>query len=121
MAHFAVVNKNTSKVIRVDVVDNVKLVDTESVEQESNGVNHLLNVYKLLNEFNISEIDFIQTSYNSNFRKNFAGIGYTWRPDLDGFVPPKPEENPIDQETGQQLQGDWVLNNETCNWEFKVL
>ena len=32
----------------------------------------------------------VKTSYNGNIRKNFAGIGYTYREDLDAFVAPQP-------------------------------
>jgi hypothetical protein len=45
-----------------------------------------------------------QTSYNGNFRKNYAGIGYTWDEQRDAFIPPKPEE------------GEWVLDEDTCLW-----
>ena len=48
----------------------------------------------------------IKTSYNSNIRKNFAGIGYLYNEALDAFVPPKPESNP-----------SFVLDTETCNWK----
>ena len=30
----------------------------------------------------------VQTSYNATFRKNYAGIGFTYDPDLDAFIPP---------------------------------
>ena len=55
-----------------------------------------------------------RTSYNTNggvhsgggtpFRKNFAGIGFTYDPDLDAFVPPKPYSS-------------WVLNQATAQWK----
>jgi hypothetical protein len=32
----------------------------------------------------------IQTSYNNNIRKNFAGVGYIYNEELDIFLPPKP-------------------------------
>jgi hypothetical protein len=57
--------------------------------------------------------EWIQTSYNTYggqhpegrpLRKNYAGIGYTYDRERDAFIPPKPE-------------GDWVLNEETCQWE----
>jgi hypothetical protein len=35
--------------------------------------------------------DWVQTSYNSNFRFNFAGIGYSYDPIDDAFIPPMPE------------------------------
>ena len=33
---------------------------------------------------------FRSTSYNNNFRKRYAGIGYTFDERLDAFIPPKP-------------------------------
>jgi hypothetical protein len=48
-----------------------------------------------------------QTSYNGNFRKNFAGISYTYNADLDAFIPPKPYPS-------------WVLNEDTCQWQAPV-
>ena len=37
------------------------------------------------------------------FRKNYAGIGYTYDAVRDAFIPPKPFES-------------WILNEETCQW-----
>ncbi len=45
-----------------------------------------------------------RTSYNGNYRKNFAGIGFTYDEERDAFIPPKPF--PL-----------WVLNEDTCLWE----
>lgn len=47
----------------------------------------------------------IKTSYNATIRKNFAGIGHLYDPIRDAFIPPKPEE------------GEWILNEDTCQWE----
>jgi hypothetical protein len=59
----------------------------------------------------------IKTSYNTYggvntaggepLRKNYAGIGYTYDPDRDAFIPPKPFES-------------WVLNEETCLWNSSI-
>lgn len=58
-----------------------------------------------------------RTSYNtvggvhSNggtpFRKNYAGIGYSYDAERDAFIPPKPFES-------------WVLNEDSCLWEAPV-
>jgi hypothetical protein len=48
-----------------------------------------------------------QTSYSGSFRKNFAGIGYTYNADLDAFIPPKPYPS-------------WVLDDATCQWQAPV-
>lgn len=49
----------------------------------------------------------IQTSYNGNFRKNFAGVGFVYDESKDAFISPKPFES-------------WVLDEETCRWEAPV-
>ena len=41
------------------------------------------------------------------FRKNFAGIGFTYDVDRDAFIPPKPYES-------------WTLDEDTCQWEPTV-
>jgi len=46
----------------------------------------------------------VQTSYNNNFRKNFAGVGYTYDSTRDAFYAPQPYPS-------------WTLNEDTCNWE----
>jgi hypothetical protein len=48
--------------------------------------------------------EWIKTSYNGNFRKRFAGIGYTYSLDLDAFIPPKPFDS-------------WILNEDTLDWD----
>ena len=49
----------------------------------------------------------VRTSYNNNFRKNYAGIGYTYDDALDAFIPPQPFPS-------------WVLNETTCLWDAPV-
>jgi hypothetical protein len=56
----------------------------------------------------------LQTSYNTSggvhhaggtpLRKNYAGIGYSYDPDRDAFIPPNP-------------YASWTLNEDTCLWE----
>jgi hypothetical protein len=48
-----------------------------------------------------------RTSYNGNIRKNYAGIGFTYDPERDAFIAPKP-------------LASWVLNQETCQWESPI-
>lgn len=48
-----------------------------------------------------------QTSFNASFRKNYAGIGYTYDEQRDAFVPPKPFDS-------------WTLNEDTCLWESPI-
>jgi hypothetical protein len=46
----------------------------------------------------------VQTSYNGNFRKNYAGIGYFYDRIRDAFIPPQPYPS-------------WILNEDTCLWD----
>ena len=48
-----------------------------------------------------------RTSYNGNYRKNYAGIGYKYDQERDAFIPPKPFNK-------------WILNEDTCRWESPV-
>jgi len=95
MATFAKIGLN-SKVISTLSVHNNELLDSNEIEQEVNGITFLTN----LTGWSI----WVQTSYNGNFRKNHAGIGYTYDEDRDAFIPPKPNT-------------DAILNEETCLWE----
>lgn len=99
MAHFAKLDEN-NVVIHVSVVDNWNVVDGQGNEVEQIGVDYLKQIHG-------GNTNWKQTSYNGNFRKNYAGIGYTYNADIDAFVPPQPFAS-------------WVLNNETAHWDAPV-
>ena len=98
MANFAKIGLN-NKVIEVLSVHNNELLDSNGVEQEVNGIDFLTK----LTGWSI----WVQTSYNKNFRKNYAGIGFTYDEDRDAFIPKK-------------LYNSWILNEDTCQWEAPV-
>ncbi len=79
MAHFAQIDNNI--VTNVIVVDNQVLLDDQGVEQESLGAQFCQDLLSGT---------WIQTSYNNNFRKQYAGIGYTYDDLADVFVCPAP-------------------------------
>jgi hypothetical protein len=93
MAHFAEIDE-TNTVVQVIVVHNNELLDN-GVESEAKGVAFCQS---LLGG------NWVQTSYNGNIRKNYAGIGFTYDAVRDAFILPKPTE------------GEWVLDEDTCNW-----
>jgi hypothetical protein len=97
MAHFVELDENNI-VTRVIVVHNNELFDGEQFESEQNGIDFCVAHYGGR---------WIQTSYNANFRKNYAGIDYLYDPILDAFISPKPFQS-------------WILNEETCQWESPV-
>jgi hypothetical protein len=94
MAHFAQLD-DSNTVTQVIVVGNNDLL-VDGVEQESKGIEFCKS---LLGQSTIWK----QTSYNGNFRKHYAGIGFTYDSTLNAFIPPKP-------------YASWVLDTETCNW-----
>lgn len=94
MAHFAELDEN-NVVLRVIVVHNNELLNADGVEQEALGQAFCTN---LLGG------NWKQTSYNGTFRKNFAGVGFTYDTGLDAFIFKSPCPS-------------WVLNFDTCQWE----
>ncbi len=99
MAHFAKLDKN-NVVIDVCVVSNKDILDKDGKENEQIGI-------ELLKE-TTEHIKWLQTSYNGNFRKNYAGIGYTYDEKRDAFIAPKTDDT------------EWVFNEETCQWERPI-
>lgn len=95
MAHFAQLDENNI-VIEVIVISNEEILDENGNELESKGIARC-------KEFFGENTRWVQTSYNNNIRKNFAGKGYTYREDLDSFIPPKRYES-------------WILDEETSQW-----
>jgi hypothetical protein len=98
MAHFAELNDD-GLVISVIVVHNNELIEGDQ-EVETKGIEFCKQLYG-------SETQWVQTSYNNNFRKNYAGIGYSYDPVRDAFIAPQP--SPL-----------WVFNEDTCRWELPI-
>lgn len=86
MAHFAEIDE-TGLVLRVLVVPD---------EEEHRGQQYLADDLLLGGMW-------VQTSYNRNIRKNFAGIGYRYDEALDAFIPPRPFDS-------------WILDLGSCDW-----
>jgi hypothetical protein len=103
MAHFV-------KLGTGNIVEQVVVVNNDVAKTEQDGSDFLNNLY------NTRDI-WKQTSYNTfagvhkldgtPFRKNFAGVGYTYDQTRDAFIPPKPFNS-------------WILNETTCRWEAPV-
>jgi hypothetical protein len=80
MAHFAELDQNNI-VLRVIVVHNNDCLDADGNESEMVGAGFCAKLFGG---------NWKQTSYNGSIRKNYAGIGYIYRPDIDAFVAPQP-------------------------------
>ena len=95
MAHFAKLDENNI-VLDVNVVSNEVIDNLPFPESEPIGV-------QFLTEWSGGYTNWKQTSYNASFRKNYAGIGYSYDYALNAFIAPQPYPS-------------WSLDTETCNW-----
>ena len=110
MAHFAEIIDGI--VVQVIVVHNNELL-VDGVESESKGI-----------EFchNLLGGDWVQTSYNNNFRKRYAGQGYTYDSEADVFIEPQPyaswslDANHDWQPPIPMPEGDYVWDEDSLNW-----
>lgn len=96
MAHFAKLDNNNI-VIEVNSVNN-NVLDLN--DEENSGI-------AFLTEWSNGYSNWKQTSYNKNFRVNYAGVGYKYDPDFDVFIAPQPYPS-------------WKLNYTTFQWEAPV-
>jgi hypothetical protein len=119
MAHWAEIDENNI-VLRVTVGDNDDPVGDEGYQWLIDNVGGT----------------WVKTSYNavggkkrdpetgeiteeSGFRKNFAGIGFTYDSVRDAFIPPMPPTTVPDLENvGVTKEVTWSLNEDTCLWEM---
>jgi hypothetical protein len=89
MAHYAFLDDNnivTEVIVGIDETETIEGLDTETWYGNFRG-----QVCK-------------RTSYNGNYRYNYAGIGYSYDSIRNAFIPPKPFDS-------------WTLNEENCQWE----
>ena len=116
MAYFSKLNSENI-VETVISINNAVITDSNGIEQEQLGVDFINQLYKTNDIWK-------KTSYNTRggkyfnsdntlgdqskaFRKNYAGIGYTYDSQRDAFIPPKPFNS-------------WILNETTCNWNAPI-
>ena len=109
MASFAKIGLN-NKVIEVQSVVNEVLHDSNGVEQEINGIDFLtkLTGWAIWKQTSYNTHGGVHSSGGTPFRKNHAGIGYTYDETRDAFIPPKPNLPSL------------VLNENTCLWEAPI-
>lgn len=101
MAHYALIDNTMTVVSVITGVDE----GTDGIDWEE----HYGNFHGMLCK---------RTSYNTHggahsgggtpLRKNYAGVGYTYDPNRDAFIPPRPDFP------------SWVLNEDTCYWMSPV-
>ena len=108
MASFAKIGMN-GKVIAVHSVVNKVLHDSNGIEREDIGIDFLtkLHGWSIWKQTSYNTHGGVHSSGGTPLRKNYAGIGYTYDEDRDAFIPKKPFNS-------------WILNETTCLWEAPV-
>ncbi len=104
MAHFVKLGKGN--LVKKGIVISNDIATTEQA-----GIDFINNLYGTRDVWK-------QTSYNTYggehllggtpFRKNYAGIGWKYDQTRDAFIPPKPYNS-------------WILNETTCQWNAPVV
>jgi hypothetical protein len=98
MAHYAFINENYI-VTEVIVGKDESNFDWERHYGDIRG--------QLCKRTSYNTIGGVHTTGGTPYRKNYAGIGFTYDPTLDAFYPPKPYSS-------------WTLNTTSCLWEAPV-
>jgi hypothetical protein len=92
MAHYAFLDDNNIVSDVITGIDETELI--EGLDTETWYGNFRGQVCK-------------RTSYNGNYRKNYASIGFTYDSERDAFIAPKPFSK-------------WVIDEETCKWKSPI-
>lgn len=104
------VKLNSENIVEQGIsIHNNELLDN-GIESEQKGIDFCKSLFG-------QDTNWKQTSYNTQggihklggtpFRKNHAGIGFTYDQNRDAFIPPKPYNS-------------WLLNEDTCQWQSPV-
>lgn len=96
MAHYALLDDNN-------------IVQQVIVGNEEGGSTNWEEYYQTVTGKNCKRTSYntskgVHTTGGTQFRKNYAGIGYTYDESRDAFIPPKPFPS-------------WILNEAACVWE----
>ena len=97
MANYALLDNN--KVVVAVIAGNDEPADWESYYAWKTG--------KVCKRTSYNTKAGVHTQGGTPFRKNYAGIGYTYDETRDAFIPPK-------------QYNSWVLNEDSCTWDAPV-
>jgi hypothetical protein len=109
MAHYAFLDENnivTEVITGIDETETIEGLDTETWYGNFRGQKC------------------VRTSYNGNIRKRYAGIGYTYDPVADVFIPPQPypswslnDNFDWQAPTPRPVEGFWYWDEENLMWQ----
>ncbi len=111
MAHYAFLDENNIVVSVIAGKDETELLDgldPETWYENFKGKTCLRTSYNTYGGVHYNpETNEPSENQSKAFRKNYAGIGYSYDEQRDAFIPPK-------------LYNKWVLNEDTCLWESPI-
>ena len=101
MAHFAKLDEN-------NVVIEVHVVENKYAETETEGIAFLQGIFNYSNwkKTSYNTVNGVHRLGGTPFRKNFAGVGFTYDASRDAFIKPKLEDSTT-----------YVFNEDKCGWE----
>jgi hypothetical protein len=102
MAHYAILNENN--IVTQVIVGK----DENEIVLDQNGNPYDWETYYGGKRTSYNTIAGVHQSGGTPFRKNYAGVGFTYDSVRDAFIPPKPFD-------------DWILNEDTCQWEEPII
>ena len=106
MAHFAQIENGT--VVNVIVVTNNEVL-VDGIEVEQKGIEFCQSLFGGT---------WVQTSYNNNIRKQYAGIGFTYDADADVFIAPEPFPSwSLDANYDWQAPIDYPADGKDYSWD----
>lgn len=99
MAHYAIIDENN---IVINVIVGSDEADGNDYETIYGNFHN-----KLCKRTSYNTLCNQHTEGGTPFRKNYAGIGFTYDSLRDAFIPPKPYSS-------------WILDENTCCWKAPV-
>jgi hypothetical protein len=115
VAYFAQIDEDGT-VLQVISISNADAPDPAPTHSEALGQTFIADTLGLSGEWR-------QTSYNSNFRKQYAGPGFTYDPVADVFIAPQPylswtldAQHDWQAPTPRPTDGDWYWDEPTLSW-----
>jgi hypothetical protein len=103
MAHWAIIKED-------NLVSNIIVISNEDITNENGEEDEILGYEKckeIMGEDHRDEYKYVQCSYNGRIRGKYPGIGDTYDESLDAFIPPKP----LDYMIFDESTWNWVPPN----------
>jgi len=114
MAHFTKLD-SYNIVQQVIVVNNDVLLDSDGKESEQIGIDFCKSLYG-------QETNWVQTSYNNSFRKQYAGREYYYHKGYDIFIAPQPYQSwALDSNYDWQPPTPYPTDGELYQWNDETL